>query len=122
MDGAVGPYNNAFNGRGRAWAALPRSPAVTLCSVPPSRCPARVMRGPLAVHMKYIYALVAGIVSAAIAAFASAVVLGITNIYLSGHGITWPSKEFNWCFISMSLLDLIMISVSLLVLEPIRKT
>ena len=66
--------------------------------------------------MKYIYAFVAGIVSAVIAAFASAVALGIINIYLTGHGIKWPSEQFNWSFISMSLLDLIMVTISVVVL------
>lgn len=66
--------------------------------------------------MRYMYALFAGIVSAVLAAYASAIVLGIANIYFTGHGITWPSEEFNWHFISMSLLDLLLVGVSILVL------
>ena len=68
----------------------------------------------VAVHMRYMYALLAGLVSSVAVGFASAVVLGITKIYLTGHGIYWPSKEFNWQFISMSLLDLIMVGASIL--------
>ncbi|TVO62069.1 hypothetical protein [Spiribacter vilamensis] len=58
----------------------------------------------------------AGIVSAVLVAFASAVILGITNIYLKGHGINWPSEEFNWQFINMSFLDLILVGASALAL------
>ena len=66
--------------------------------------------------MKYIYALLAGIVSAVFVAYVSAIIIGITNIYLMGHGITWPSEEFNWHFISMSLLDIILVGISILVM------
>lgn len=57
----------------------------------------------------------AGIVSAIGTAFAAAVILGILNIYLAEHGIKWPSEEFNWHFISMSFLDMILVTVTLLV-------
>ncbi len=62
--------------------------------------------------VKFIYALLAGVVGGVVTAFAGAVVLGIVNIYLTGHGIMWPGEEFNWHFISMSLLDLILIAMS----------
>ncbi len=66
--------------------------------------------------MKYIYALLAGIISAVFAAYFSAVIIGVTNIYLMGHNITWPSEGFNWYFISMSFLDFILLGISILVM------
>lgn len=65
---------------------------------------------------KHLYALAAEIIIALIAAFGSAIILGILNIYLAGHGITWPDEEFQWYFISMSLLDCIMLTFSFLVM------
>ncbi|MDX1641919.1 MAG: hypothetical protein R3220_09500 [Balneolaceae bacterium] len=62
--------------------------------------------------MKYIYAIAAGLVSVIVAAFSSAIVLGIFNLYLTGHGITWPSEPFTWYFISISLLDCIMLAIT----------
>lgn len=62
--------------------------------------------------MKYIYAIAGALISAFVAAFGSAIVLGIFNLYLTGHGIFWPSEELNWLFISMSFLDFIMITVT----------
>lgn len=60
-------------------------------------------------RFRYLYALAAGIVSSVIASFAGAVILGILNLYLAGHGITWPDEEYNWQFVHMSLLDLILL-------------
>lgn len=71
------------------------------------------------VSIRYLYALLAGVLSSVIAFFAGAVILGIVNIYLAGHNITWPDKEFNWHFISMSLLDLILIIGTLFVFATV---
>lgn len=71
--------------------------------------------------MKYFLALLAGIASAVLATLASAVVVGIANIYLMEHGITWPDRTFNWQFISMSLLDTIVLGAAILALVGVFK-
>lgn len=60
--------------------------------------------------MKYIIALGFALVASVSVGFVLAVILGICNIYLTGHGINWPSEEFRWRFISMSLLDVVLLS------------
>lgn len=62
--------------------------------------------------MKYVYAVLAGMASAILAAFAGAVILGILNLYLTGHNITWPGETVNWHFISLSFLDLLLLTGS----------
>lgn len=56
-------------------------------------------------------AVVVGVASAAGATLLCAVVLGVLNIYLTGHGIGWQSEPFNYRFISMSFLDLVLVVV-----------
>ena len=60
--------------------------------------------------MKYIMALGWGVIAGVAVGFALAVVLGILNIYLAGHGIHWPSETFEWRFISLSFLDAVLLS------------
>jgi TRAP-type C4-dicarboxylate transport system permease small subunit len=69
--------------------------------------------------MKYIYAILAGILSGVFAAYATAIIIGVTNIYLMGHNITWPSEEFNWYFIHISFLDFILVGISILVMTAV---
>ena len=66
--------------------------------------------------MKYLYSILAGILSGVFAAYVTAIIIGVTNIYLMGHNITWPSEEFNWYFINMSFLDFILLGISILVM------
>lgn len=35
--------------------------------------------------------------------------MALVNLYLTGHGITWQNKAFNWHLISMSFLDLVLL-------------
>lgn len=66
--------------------------------------------------MKYIYALIAGIISAVITAYFSAVVIGVTNIYLMGHNISWLYNEINWYFVTMTYFDLILVAITISVM------
>lgn len=66
--------------------------------------------------MKYIYALIAGIIAAVITAYYSAIVIGVTNIYLMGHNINWLYKEINFYFVTMTYFDIILVAITLLVM------
>ncbi|MGM0500585.1 MAG: hypothetical protein ACQERL_10325 [Bacillota bacterium] len=66
--------------------------------------------------MKYIYALIAGIIAALIAAYFSAVVIGVTNIYLMGHNINWLYNEINFYFVNMTYFDLIVVLITIFVM------
>jgi len=66
--------------------------------------------------MKYIYALIAGIIAAVIAAYFSAVVIGVTNIYLMGHNITWLYNEINFYFVNMTYFDIILVLIIIFVM------
>lgn len=59
--------------------------------------------------MKYAVALVAGLLSSAGMAVLGAVFLGIAELYLTGHGVTWQNRVYNWHFISMSFLDAVLV-------------
>ena len=52
--------------------------------------------------MKYIYALIAAIIGGVITAYYSAIIIGVTNIYLMGHNINWLYNEINWYSINMT--------------------
>jgi len=66
--------------------------------------------------MKYIYALIAAIISAVITAYYSAVIIGIINIDLMGHNINWLYNEINWHFIDMTYFDIILLGITTLVM------
>jgi len=66
--------------------------------------------------MKYIYASIAGIIAAVITAYFSAVVIGVTNIYLMGHNINWLYKEINFHFVKMTYFDIILILITIFVM------
>ncbi|MGM0603879.1 MAG: hypothetical protein ACQESS_11260 [Bacillota bacterium] len=66
--------------------------------------------------MKYIYALIAGIIAAIITAYYSAMVIGVTNIYLMGHNINWLYNEINFYFVNMTYFDIILVAITLLVM------
>ncbi len=56
---------------------------------------------------RVMIALAAGVAVAVGTAFVMAVVLGILNLYLTGHSIRWPEQVRSFGPISMSLLDLV---------------
>jgi hypothetical protein len=66
--------------------------------------------------MKYIYALIAAIIGGIITAYYSAIIIGVTNIYLMGHNINWLYNEINWYSINMTFFDLILIGITILVM------
>ena len=66
--------------------------------------------------MKYIYALIAGIIAGIITAYYSAMVIGVTNIYLMGHNITSLYNEINWYFVKMTYFDLILVVITISVM------
>jgi hypothetical protein len=66
--------------------------------------------------MKYIYALIAGIIGGVITAYYSAIIIGVTNIYLMGRNINWLYNEINWYSINMTFFDLILIGITILVM------
>jgi hypothetical protein len=66
--------------------------------------------------MKYIYASIAVIIAAVITAYFSAVVIGVTNIYLMGHNINWLYKEINFYFVKMTYFDIILILITIFVM------
>jgi hypothetical protein len=66
--------------------------------------------------MKYIYASIAGIIAAVITAYYSAMVIGVTNIYLMGHNINWLYNEINFYFVKMTYFDIILILITIFVM------
>jgi TRAP-type C4-dicarboxylate transport system permease small subunit len=60
-----------------------------------------------------IGSLISGILAGIGAAFISTVALAIINLYLTGHNITWQENTINFSFISMSFLDLTMMSCTI---------
>ena len=61
--------------------------------------------------MKHIIALASGMAASIAMGFMLAVILGIFNLYLAGHGIHWPSEEFvNWHSVRLSPLDAILLA------------
>jgi hypothetical protein len=66
--------------------------------------------------MKYIYALIAAIIGGVITAYYSAIIIGVTNIYLMGRNINWLYNEINWYSINMTFFDLILIGITILVM------
>ena len=67
-------------------------------------------------YMKYIYALIAGIIGGVITAYYSAIIIGVTNIYLMGHNINWLYNEINWYSINMTYFDLILVGITVFVM------
>lgn len=66
--------------------------------------------------MKYIYALIAAIIGGIITAYYSAIIIGVTNIYLMGRNINWLYNEINLYSINMTFFDLILIGITILVM------
>jgi len=66
--------------------------------------------------MKYIYALIAAIISAVITAYYSAIIIGVINIDLMGRNINWLYNEINWYFINMTYFDIILLGITTLVM------
>ena len=66
--------------------------------------------------MKYIYALIAAIISAVITAYYSAIIIGVINIDLMGRNINWLYNEINWYSINMTFFDLILVGITILVM------
>ncbi len=65
--------------------------------------------------LRLVRSIILGLLAAAGTGVLSAVVLAIVNIYLSGHGMEWQEKNYNYGFISMSPLDIIFISSVMMV-------
>jgi TRAP-type C4-dicarboxylate transport system permease small subunit len=65
---------------------------------------------------RVIRSVVSGILAGIGAAFLSTVSLAVINLYLTGHNITWQEETMNLWFISMSFLDLVMVSFTLTVM------
>ncbi len=61
---------------------------------------------------RLIRSIVSGILAGVGAAFVSAVVLAVINLYLTGHNITWQERTVNIWFISLSFLDFTMLAVT----------
>jgi len=66
--------------------------------------------------MKYIYALIAGIIAAVITAYYFAMVIGVTNIYLMGRNINWLYNEINLYYINMTYFDIILVLITISVM------
>jgi len=66
--------------------------------------------------MKYIYASIAGIIAAVITAYYSAMVIGVTNIYLMGRNISWLYNEINLYYINMTYFDIILVVITISVM------
>ena len=65
--------------------------------------------------MKVFKALFISSMAALLSAFASAILILLTNLYLSGKGITWQNNQFDLGFISMTYLDAVLLVVVTLV-------
>jgi hypothetical protein len=72
--------------------------------------------GEIGDDMKYIYALIAGIIGGVITAYYSAIIIGVTNIYLMGHNINWLYNEINCYSINMTYFDLILVGITVFVM------
>jgi len=44
------------------------------------------------------------------------VVIGVTNIYLMGHNITWLYNEINFYFVNMTYFDIILVLIIIFVM------
>jgi hypothetical protein len=55
------------------------------------------------------------------AAFGAAIPLAVLNLYLSGHGVTWPEKVHAFGFISLSCLDALLLSIALAALFTVAR-
>jgi len=66
--------------------------------------------------MKYIYASIAGIIAAVITAYYSAMIIGVTNIYLMGRNISWLYNEINLYYINMTYFDIILVVITISVM------
>ena len=62
--------------------------------------------------LRLLAALAVGLAVGIGTAFAMAVVLGILNLYLTGHGIRWQEQSVTYGFASLSFLDLVLLLCS----------